>query len=362
MSNNNRDIHDVVRDYYGKELETSSDLKTNACSTADAYPDYIKALIGKVHPEVVGKYYGCGLTIPTKLEGKKVLDLGSGAGRDVYIAAQLVGENGYVVGVDMTKEQLDVANKYVDHHMKAFGFKASNLEFKQGYLEELSNIGLVNESFDVIISNCVINLVKDKKTVLKSCYDLLAQGGEMYFSDVYASRRIPKELENDEVLYGECLSGALYWNDFENLAKEVGFRDPRVVESSPITIENKTLEAKVGDIEFYSVTYRLFKIDELEHDCEDFGQAVIYKGSVGFQEKGFLLDEHHYFAKGKVEPVCGNSWLMLEKTRFKDDFEFVGNFEKHFGIFEGCGKTPPFSGQVSGQGTTPADAASAGCC
>ena len=84
----------------------------------------------------------------------------------------------------------------------------------------------------------------------------MKNGGELYFSDVYASRRVPQHLQEDEVLYGECLSGALYWNDFENLAKEAGFTDPRVVESSLITIENEELAARCGDIKFYSVTYR----------------------------------------------------------------------------------------------------------
>ena len=167
------DIHDSVQDYYGKQLTGSQDLKTNACCTADAYPRYIKNTIGQIHPEVVSKYYGCGLTIPTKLKGTRILDLGSGAGRDVYIASQLVGETGHVVGVDMTKEQLEVANKHVDFHTEKFGFAKSNVEFKEGYLENLLDLGLDKGSFDVIISNCVINLVKDKKAVLKSCFELL---------------------------------------------------------------------------------------------------------------------------------------------------------------------------------------------
>ena len=341
------DVHSSVQNYYGNQLKTSDDLKTNACCTADAYPAYVKQLISNINPEVVAKYYGCGLTIPTKLEETRVLDLGSGAGRDVYIASQLVGEEGRVVGVDMTKEQLQVANSYLAYHTEKFGYRSPNVEFKEGYLENLLELGLEKKSFDVIISNCVINLVKDKAKVLRNCYELLGEGGEMYFSDVYASRRVPQELQNDEILYGECLSGALYWNDFENMAKTVGFGDPRVVESSLITIENQELQQKVGDIKFYSVTYRLFKLPDLEPDCEDYGQAVIYKGTIKNQEKGFLLDSHHYFEKGKIEPVCGNSWNMLKATRFKDDFEFVGSFENHFGIFEGCGKTEPYINQGS---------------
>ena len=110
----------------------------------------------------------------------------------------------------MTDEQLEVATKHLDYHTEKFGF--SNVEFKKGYLENLGDLGLEAGSFDVIISNCVINLCSDKEAVLKECLNLLKPGGELYFSDVYSNRRVPKSLQEDEVLWGECLSGALYWN------------------------------------------------------------------------------------------------------------------------------------------------------
>jgi 2-polyprenyl-3-methyl-5-hydroxy-6-metoxy-1,4-benzoquinol methylase len=199
-----------VSKYYGKELASSDDLKTNACCTAGSPPKYIQDAINKINPEVVSKYYGCGLCLPQyPLEGAKILDLGCGAGRDVYIASQLVGPSGKVVGVDMTEEQLAVAKKHQEYHADKFGF--SNVEFRQGYLEELSDLQLEPGSFDVIISNCVINLCTDKDAVLKECLNLLKPGGELYFSDVYSNRRVPKSLQENEVLWGECLSGALYW-------------------------------------------------------------------------------------------------------------------------------------------------------
>ena len=122
-----------------------------------------------------------------------------------------------------------------------------NIEFVKGNIEELDRLGLEKGSFDLIISNCVVNLAKDKQKVLDDAFDLLKPGGEMYFSDVYSDRRVSQELQNDPVLWGECLSGALYWNDFLNFAKKAGFTDPRAVENKPITIENKKLEEKVGD-------------------------------------------------------------------------------------------------------------------
>lgn len=333
-----------VQNYYGKELKTSTDLKTNACCTAIQYPDNIKKILAEIHDEVLIKYYGCGLTIPTNLEGLKILDLGSGSGRDCYLASKLVTESGYVVGIDMTDEQLEVAQKHIQYHTEKFGYSSPNVEFKKGQIEKLDELGLKNESFDLIISNCVINLSTNKKKVLSDCFKLLKQGGEMYFSDVYVNRRVPSELSSDPVIYGECLGGALYWNDFFTYAREVGFIDPRVVEAAPITIENKELEDKLKGYEFYSVTYRLFKIDELESDCEDYGQAIIYKGTIENHPDAFSLDRGHFFERGKVEPVCGNTYLMLNKTRLKEHFEFIGSFEKHFGIFPGCGTSNPFEG------------------
>lgn len=329
-----------VQDYYGKELSNSADLKTNACCTAGAPPTFIQQAINNINPEVVSKYYGCGLCLPQyPLEGANMLDLGCGAGRDVYIASQLVGPTGKVVGVDMTTEQLDVAKKHQAYHAEKFGF--DNVEFKQGYLEQLGELNLPKESFDVIISNCVINLCTDKEAVLNECLSLLKPGGELYFSDVYANRRVPISLQKNEVLWGECLSGALYWNDFENMARKVGFTDPRLVEDAPITIQNDQVQQTISEsgfdaLEFYSATYRLWKVP-LEPHCEDYGQAVIYKGNMERYPSGWLLDKHHFFEKGKIHPVCGNTYRMLNDTRLKEHFDFIGNWDIHYGIFEGCG-------------------------
>ena len=240
-----KEIHEEVQNYYGQELKTTTDLKTNACCTIQQFPDYIKKTIGLIHNEVQAKYYGCGLTIPNNLQNTNVLDLGSGSGRDCFIASRLVGENGRVVGIDMTDEQLQVANKHVNYHAETFGYKSSNVEFKKGNIENLEQLDLGQENFDIIISNCVINLASNKEKVLRDANSLLKQGGEMYFSDVYADRRIPNHLKEDPTLYGECLSGALYWNDFLTIAKKSGFTDPRVVETSPISISNKELEKKL---------------------------------------------------------------------------------------------------------------------
>jgi len=268
--------HQEVQDYYGKELTESSDLKTNACCTLVAPPKHILEVLRQVHDEVQAKYYGCGLTIPYDLEGRKILDLGSGSGRDCYIASKLVGQDGAVVGVDMTDEQLDVANKYIDYHTEAFGFKHSNVKFLKGNID-------------------------------------------------------------------------MYWNDFHKTARNAGFTDPRTVENKPVTVENEELEEKLGDLKFFSVTYRLFKIEALEEDCEDYGQAIRYKGTIKGNTNSWDLDDHHNFPTGKIMPVCGNTYMMAKETRFAEHFDFFGDFSTHYGIFEGCGGAMPFS--LDGEGS-----------
>jgi len=346
-------MHDVVQDYYGKQLQSTDDLKTTACCDISQVPSWLKPLLSNIHPDVLSRYYGCGLVCPSLLEGCRILDLGSGSGRDVYALAQLVGEKGEVVGVDMTDEQLEVAEKHHAHHAEAFGY--DNVTFLKGYIEKLDELGLEDGYFDIIVSNCVINLSPDKDAVLASVQRLLKPGGEFYFSDVYSDRRVPDVVVNDPVLYGECLGGALYWNDFVTLARRQGFGDPRLVEDRPLEVTDPVLANKVGNIRFFSATYRLFKIAELEQDCEDHGQAVIYKGTVPEHSHSFILDKHHDIQTGKVFPVCGNTWRMLHETRYQKHFEFIGDFSQHYGLFEGCGKSIPFDANTS-------EGAAAPCC
>lgn len=344
--------HDSVKLYYGKVLKTTDDLKTSACCTADSMPAHLRPLAAKIHSEVASKYYGCGLVCPSAMTGLRVLDLGAGSGRDAYMLAQLAGETGEVVGVDMTDEQLDVARRHVDWHAQKFGYARPNTRFLHGYIERLGDLGLEPGSFDLIVSNCVINLSIDKPAVLKGAFDLLKPGGELYFSDVYADRRISEDLIRDPELYGECLSGALYWNDFLTLAKQAGFLDPRLVTSRPLDVNNDAIRKKLGAAKFFSATYRLFKLDGLEPACEDYGQAVIYKGTVAEEPDGFVLDGHHHIETGRIFPVCGNTWRMLAETRFAPHFTFIGNFDRHFGIFPGCGTSIPFTAADDPNGTS----------
>ena len=325
-------MHNEVKNYYGKVLQESEDLQTDACATDEVIPDFVRSALANIHDDVLKRYYGCGLVLPQSLKGKRILDLGCGAGRDCYALAQMVGEEGEVIGVDMTDEQLAVANQHIEYHREKFGYQKANTVFKKGYIERLNELDLADNSIDIIVSNCVINLCPDKENVLKEAYRVLKPGGELYFSDVYADRRIPQHLVSDPVLYGECLGGALYWNDFIQLSQIVGFADPRLVKDRRLGINNDAVAEKVGHIAFYSATYRLFKTDELERTREDYGQTVTYLGGVEHHSCQLVLDKHYAFKKGAATPVCGNTYRILKSSRFAENFEFSGDFSEHKGM------------------------------
>ena len=352
---------ELVQAYYGQELQSSADLKTSACCDADAVPGWLKPLLARVHPEVSSRYYGCGLVCPPLLEGCRILDLGSGSGRDVYLLAQLVGSSGEVVGVDMTPEQLEVARRHQAFHAEQFGF--ANVRFLEGQIEALEALDLEPASFDVIVSNCVLNLSTDKPAVLRGAQRLLKPGGEFYFSDVYADRRLPEAVQSHPVLYGECLGGALYWNDFLRIARAAGFADPRLVSDRPLAVNDPELRALLGEARFFSATYRLFQIPELEDACEDHGQAVIYQGTIPDHPERLPFDKHHSIEAGRVFPVCGNTFRMLQQSRFAPHVQFIGDDQRHFGLFEGCGSSLPFdqgAEAVAGAGSASGTAGS--CC
>lgn len=353
--------YEVVKDYYGKVLANSKDLKTNACVCCERPPDHIINAIKEVPKEVDEKFYGCGAPLPSGVAGLRVLDLGSGSGRDCYVMSKFVGEHGSVVGIDMTDEQLAVAREHTAEFTAKLGYAKPNMEFVHGHIEYLDKAGIADNSIDIIVSNCVVNLSPDKKRVLAEAYRVLAPGGEFYFSDVYCDRRLPLETQKHEVLFGECLAGALYNEDFKRLAREVGFTDPRWLQASPIDVRDAELKAVCGEARFYSITYRLFKLPGLlETLCEDYGQYAVYKGTIPGSETAYWLDDHHRFEKGKPALVCGNTAAMLGEQGvcwLRKHFDVVGDRSVHYGIY---GNVPGQTCGTMSAGT--AAGAGGGCC
>jgi len=328
-------VYGSVQNYYGKVLSTSNDLKTSACTTLNSPHPIVRAALAKVPKEIKDKYYGCGTPLPLGIKGLHLLDLGSGSGQDCYIASQFVGAEGSVTGVDMTDEQLDVARRHVDSYtMDTLGYPKANLAFKKGYIEFLDKADVKDESMDMVISNCVINLSPDKPRVIQGVYNSLKEGGELYFSDVYCDRRLPEEVRNHDVLLGECLGGALYTEDFIRICHEVGFTDPRELARAPIEVHDPELKELCGNAKFYSITYRCFKLSTLETLCEDYGQVATYNGSIEGHRHGYALDDHHYFESNKPMLVCGNTASMVEETWLKPYFTVSGNRAFHFGLFD----------------------------
>nr|XP_032808401.1 arsenite methyltransferase isoform X1 [Petromyzon marinus] len=312
------DVHEDVKHYYGKRLQSQGDLQTKACVTpATALPPAVRAALANVHHEVVSRYYGCGLVVPEELSGCRVLDLGSGSGRDCFALSQLVGEDGHVTGIDMTPEQLEVARRHVEYHTKLFGFSRPNVEFLEGYIERLGDVGLQDQSYDVIVSNCVVNLAPDKGPVLREAFRVLKDGGELYFSDIYADRALPEDVRRDKELWGECLGGALHWRDLLTLAAAAGFLRPRLV-SATLTELSPDLQAHLGGVRFVSATYRLFRVPPGAVAAG--GAEVVYNGGIEGSLHELTFDAHTTFPGGRPVTVDAELAAILRSSRLADAF------------------------------------------
>jgi SAM-dependent methyltransferase len=336
-----------IKEYYGRVLKTNRDLQTSACCTADSLPPHLRPIEAELHDEVREKFYGCGSPIPGALDGCTVLDLGCGAGRDVYLLSRLVGPAGQVIGVDMTPEQLAVAERHREYHARKFGHPASNVRFIQSYIEDLEAAGIASGSVDAVISNCVINLSPDKRRVFAEIFRVLKPGGEIYFSDVFSGRRVPAPLREDSLLLGECLGGAMYIEDFRRLLRALGCLDYRVVSRRRIELTHPEIERRAGMIDFYSMTVRAFKLD-LEDLCEDYGQVATYLGTLPESPHRFLLDDHHLFQTGLPLRVCGNTAAMVGETRYRAHFRVQGDHAVHYGPFDCLPQVSPVGASAPG--------------
>jgi len=348
-----------LKKYYGTILQGSADLKTNACCTGgESLSPRIKVAMRNINSNILSHFYGCGSPLPPLLENCTVLDIGCGSGRDVYLAAQLVGPKGMVIGVDMTEEQLKIARDNLTWQMAKFGYLRPNVDFRQGYMEDLNALGIADNSIDIVISNCVLNLSLDKRAVFSEIFRVLKPGGELFFSDVFSGRRVPKRFHSDPLLHGECLAGAMYTEDFRRLLRDLGCPDYRVTNSRPIDLENPEVEKIIGMVDFHSITVRAFKLPNLEDIGENYGQIARYHGTIPDWPHSFDLDDLHRFLTGKPTLVCGNTASMLQETRYRAHFTVQGDRSIHFGPFD----QQPSNPNIDNKKTTEKENAGGCCC
>ena len=304
--------------------------------------DYDASLLQMLPQEVVEKDYGCGDPSRYVKEGDVVLDLGSGSGKICYMAAQLVGEKGKVIGVDMNDEMLALARKYQPEMADKLG--NDRLRFVKGQIQDLAldldkvdaqlaanpvrNVQgldqlqqwqkkltqteplIADNSVDLVLSNCVLNLVndEDKKQLVGEIFRVLKPGGRIAISDIVADEAIPQHLKADPELWSGCISGSFIEDEFLASFKQAGFLAVKLDkwDEQPWQV--------VEGIEFRSVTITAIKGEQTA--CIDKGQAVIYKGPYAETKD----DEGHVYYRGKRMAVCERSYNLLTQGPYADDF------------------------------------------
>ena len=338
MSKLQLNIENAVKDRYAAGAQ--------CCEPALCCPVQYDAKYLKVIPqEVIEKDYGCGDPSQHVREGETVLDLGSGTGKICFIASQVVGPKGRVIGVDMTDDMLEVARRNAPIVAERIGF--SNVEFRKGRIQDLAldltkldaalksapiagadaflkAEGLVDKlraeeplvpsaSVDVVVSNCVLNLVSPelKPHLFAEIFRVLKGTGRAVISDIVGDEEVPLELQNDAVLWSGCISGALTETGFLQAFIDAGFQGVRILKRDAQPWQT------VGGIEFRSVTIEAFK--GTGEQCMELKQAVIYKGP--FSEAAD--DDGHVYRRGVREAVCGKTFDTLMREPYAGMFEPV---------------------------------------
>ena len=233
-----KEIKEIVKDAYSKiaKQESSCCAPVNSCCGKTDLTQNISKKIGytkeelQIVPENANLGLGCGnpLALAILKEGETVLDLGSGAGLDCFLAAQKVGQNGKVIGVDMTPEMIEKARE----NARKGNYK--NVEFRLG---EIENLPIADNSIDLVISNCVINLSPNKKRVFKETFRVLKPNGRLMISDIVLLKELPNVIKNSVNAYVGCLSGAMIKDEYIEAIKDVGFREVRIIDETSFPIE-----------------------------------------------------------------------------------------------------------------------------
>jgi len=224
MMTRHDDTHELVRKAYGEVARKQSSCcgpsNSSCCDQNKTYtvPDH------PVPESELGLSCGNPLAFGCIEKGDVVLDLGSGAGKDVFLAAQKVGDAGRAIGVDMTGEMLALARKNAVKFFATTGL--ANVEFREGHIEDLP---IEDASVDVVISNCVINLSPDKPRVFREVYRVLKPGGRMIVSDIVLNRPLPESARNDADLYAACIAGALLRDEYLQAIRDAGFKEVEIL-------------------------------------------------------------------------------------------------------------------------------------
>ncbi len=307
--------------------------------------EYDRQYLKVIPPEVIERDYGCGDPSKYLQPGETVLDLGSGTGKICFIAAQVVGPAGRVIGVDMNDDMLALARKNAPTVGNAIGFH--NVEFRKGRIQDLAldlekldadlkanpihdaqsflaaderaeelrvTAPLVaTDSVDVVVSNCVLNLVEPraKRQLFQEIFRVLRKGGRAVISDIVSDEFVPLEMQNDPELWSGCISGALTEQAFIQAFVDAGFYGARILKRDAQPW--RTVEG----IEFRSMTIEAFK--GKQGACFERNQAVIYKGPF----KEVLDDDGHRLERGLRYAVCDKTFQLYRKAPYQDCFEFV---------------------------------------
>jgi arsenite methyltransferase len=291
--------------------------------------------------EILEKDYGCGDPTSYLRPGETVLDLGCGTGKICYIAAQIVGPTGHVIGIDMTPEMLAIAEKYRMQIGERLGFH--NVEFRRGHIQDLrtevqaveyylrrhpvaslkdlqdfeafqagqraSQPLVADESVDVVVSNCVLNLVRDeeKRQLFAEIFRVLRKGGRAVISDIVSDEPVPPHLKNDPELWSGCISGALQEHEFIAAFAAAGFYGMHLLK------RDEQPWRTVEGIEFRSVTIVAYK--GKQGPCWDCNQAVIYKGPWSEVKD----DDGHTLIRGVPMAVCEKTFRLYTRAPYTQD-------------------------------------------
>jgi MoaA/NifB/PqqE/SkfB family radical SAM enzyme/SAM-dependent methyltransferase len=289
-----------VREFYGAAAEVpQAEL---CCPTK-----YDDAAVGHIPRDVLDRFYGCGSPMASAgiQPGETVVDLGSGAGIDVFIAAKAVGPTGRAIGVDMTDQMLDVARANQPRVAAALGYDA--VEFREGFLEQ---IPVESRSVDLVTSNCVVNLSPDKPRVFEEMWRILKDHGRIVISDIVSEREVPPHLKVNPRLWGECLVGALTQEAFLAGLERAGFYG--------LTILRRAYWKEVEGYPFFSVTVQGFKYEKTA-GCVFQGHRAVYLGPA----KALVDEEGHLFPRNAPYEICTDTVAKLSRPPYQGMFAIL---------------------------------------